>query len=121
VLEEALAEVAYDPWRFEAPALVLTREALTMVRFARSDPRRIPASQRRHNAVVEQRLTLPPDCELRQHLSNTIARHTARVATGSSPPAREEIDGVVALAMALRGRSSGRGPCGCSAGSRERG
>jgi hypothetical protein len=37
VLEEALAEVAQDPWRFEAPALVLTREGLTMVRFAQSD------------------------------------------------------------------------------------
>jgi hypothetical protein len=100
VLEEALAEVAYDPWRFEAPALVLTREALTMVRFARSDPRRIPASQRRHNAVVEQRLTLPPDCELRQRLSNTIAR-TRRGWRLDRAHRRAKIDGVVALAMAL--------------------
>jgi hypothetical protein len=87
-----------------------------MVRFARSDPRMIPASQRLHNAVVEQRLTLPRDCELRQHLSNTIARHTARVATGSAHR-RAKIDGVVRW----RWRCSGPSPCGCSAGSRERG
>lgn len=101
MLEEALAEVAWDPWRFEAPALVLTRRGLTMVPFAQSDPRMIPASQRLYNAVVEQRLTLPRDCELRQHLSNTIARHTARVATGSSPPACEDRRRR-ALAMALQ-------------------
>ena len=101
MLEEALAEVAYDPWRFEAPALVLTARGSPMVRFARSDPRMIPASRRLYNAAVEQRLTLPRNCELRQHLSNTIARHTARVATGSSHR-RAKIDGVVALAMALQ-------------------
>lgn len=121
MLEEALAEVAYDPWRFEAPALVLTREGLTMVRFARSDPRMIPASQRHHNAVVEQRLTLPRDCELRQHLSNTIARHTRRGWRPDRPTGARRSTAWSRWRWRCSGRSSGRSPCGCSAGSRERG
>ena len=73
-----------------------------MVPFAQSDPRMIPASRRLYNAVVEQRLTLPRDCELRQHLSNTIARHTRRGWRLDRPHWRAKIDGVVRYVESFR-------------------
>jgi hypothetical protein len=100
VLEEALAEVAQDPWRFEAPALVLTREGLTMVRFAQSDPRMVPASQRLHNAVVQQRLTLPETASCAS-TSRTRSPGTRRGWRLDRAHRLANIDGVVALAMAL--------------------
>jgi len=43
-----------------------------------TDVRVVPASDRLHQAVVQQRLTLPDNEELRQHMANTIARHNRR-------------------------------------------
>jgi hypothetical protein len=99
VLEEALAEVAQDPWRFEAPALVLTREAHHgPVRAV--GPRMVPASQRLHNAVVEQRLTLPETASCAS-TSRTRSPGTRRGWRLDRAHRLANIDGVVALAMAL--------------------
>jgi hypothetical protein len=99
VLEEALAEVAQDPWRFEDPALVLTREAHHgPVRAV--GPRMVPASQRLHNAVVEQRLTLPETASCAS-TSRTRSPGTRRGWRLDRAHRLANIDGVVALAMAL--------------------
>ena len=42
--------------------------------FPQSDARMVPASDGLYQAVVQQRLTLPDNDELRQHMANTIAR-----------------------------------------------
>jgi hypothetical protein len=63
----------------------------------------IPASQRLYQAVVERELVLPPDPELAKHASDAVAKHSRRGWRLDSPHARKliNIDGVVALAMAL--------------------
>jgi hypothetical protein len=61
----------------------------------------IPASARLHAAIVEQRLTLPPDPELARHASDAIARHSRRGWRVDKPGPRTNIDAVIAMCMAL--------------------
>ena len=61
----------------------------------------IPASARLHAAVVEQRLTLPSDPELARHASDAIARHSRRGWRIDKPNGRVQIDGIIALCMAV--------------------
>jgi hypothetical protein len=68
-----LREVMYDPWRFG----------------------------RLYQAVVQQRLTLPDNEELRQHMANTIARHNRRGWRLDKPSLAQPNDSIIALCMAL--------------------
>ena len=63
----------------------------------------VPASQRLYQAIVERRVVLPAHAELAQHAADAVARHSQRGWRLDSPHARRliNIDGVVALAMAL--------------------
>jgi hypothetical protein len=61
----------------------------------------IPASARWHAAVVEQRLTIPPDRELARHAADSIARHSRRGWRIDKPNQRANIDAIIALAMAV--------------------
>jgi hypothetical protein len=61
----------------------------------------IPASAALHAAIVERRLTLPDDGELARHASEAIARHSRRGWRIDKPNPRANIDGVIALAMAV--------------------
>jgi phage terminase large subunit-like protein len=92
--------IAYDPWRFGQAAQELDREGLT-VSFAQTDALMIPASDALYRAVVEKRLTLPDHDELRQHAAAAIARHSRRGRTLDKTSRSDNIDGVVALCMAL--------------------
>jgi phage terminase large subunit-like protein len=94
-------ELVYDPWRFGQAAQELEREGLLVVAFPQHDARMIPASARLHAAVVEQRLTTPPDRELARHASDAIARHSRRGWRIDKPNQRANIDAIVALAMAV--------------------
>ncbi len=94
-------ELAYDPWRFGQAAQELEREGLLVVAFLQHDARMIPASARLHAAVVEQRLTLPANPELARHASDAIARHSRRGWRVDKPDPRANIDGIIALAMAV--------------------
>jgi len=94
-------ELVYDPWRFGQAAQELEREGLLVVAFPQHDARMIPASARLHAAVVERKLSLPPDRELARHASDAIARHSRRGWRIDKPNPRANIDAIIALAMAV--------------------
>lgn len=94
-------EVAYDPWRFRSEALRLEDAGLPMVEFPQSATRMVPASERLYAAVVEHKLTHPNDPTLNAHVTGTVARQTNRGWRLDKSERSAQIDGVVALAMAL--------------------
>jgi phage terminase large subunit-like protein len=94
-------EVMYDPWRFGQAAQELDRERIVVTQFPQTDARMVPASERLHRAVVEQRLTVPDQDELRAHVANTIAKHNRRGWRLDKPSLAQPNDAVVALCMAL--------------------
>ena len=100
-----MREVAFDPWRASTIAAVLEREGVLCVAFPQSDARMIPASQRLHRAVVEQRLCVPGDPVLARHAANAVARQSRRGWRLDRPSrtAGVNIDALVALAMAVDG------------------
>lgn len=94
-------EVLYDPWRFGQGAQELERERITCTAWPQSDVRMVPASQRLYEAIVQRRLVLPDDEELRQHMANTIARHGRRGWRLDKPSLDRPNDAVIALCMAV--------------------
>jgi len=71
-------ELVFDPWRFGQAAQELERERIPVLAFPQTDVRMIPASDRLYRAIVEKRLTLPDDEELRQYAGAAIAKHSRR-------------------------------------------
>jgi phage terminase large subunit-like protein len=73
------------------------------VSFPQTDSRLIPASQRLYDAVIERRLVHPDDPRLNAHVHAAISRTSRRGwridRPGQGPG--EQVDGVLALAMAL--------------------
>jgi hypothetical protein len=61
----------------------------------------VPASDRLYRAVVEKRLTLPDDEEMRTHMANTIAKHARRGWRLDKPSLDTPNDSIIALCMAL--------------------
>jgi len=96
-----LAEVAFDPWRFGQGAQELAQRGVPVVPFPQSDSRMLPASDRLYRAIVEQRLTLPDHPELRAHAGAAIAKHSRRGWRIDKARRSDNIDAVVALAMAV--------------------
>lgn len=96
-----LREVMYDPWRFGQAAQELAQERVIVTAFPQTDVRMVPASDRLYQAVVQKRLTLPDNPELRQHMSNTIARHNRRGWRLDKPSLEQPNDSIIALCMAL--------------------
>jgi phage terminase large subunit-like protein len=99
----AIVEAAFDPWRFGAQALDLSREGLRMVQFPQSDSRLVPASERLSAAILERRLRHPGDPVLDAHVHAAVAKQTqrgARIAHAGGRHSANRIDAVVALAMA---------------------
>ncbi len=72
-----------------------------MIAFPQTDVRMIPASAGFHRAVVERRLLVPADPQLREHAANAVAKHSRRGWRLDAPTKRLNIDGLIALAMAL--------------------
>ncbi len=96
-----LVEVVFDPWRFGQASQELQARGVPVVAFPQSDARMIPASDRVYRAIVEGRLTLPDDAELRAHAHTAIARHSRRGWRIDKVRGSDNIDAVIALAMAL--------------------
>jgi phage terminase large subunit-like protein len=94
-------EVVFDPWRFGQGAQELEAEGIVVTAFPQSDVRMVPASNRLYSAIVEKRLTLPDNPELRQHAAAAIAKHGRRGWRLDKPERAANIDAIVALAMAL--------------------
>lgn len=97
----SVRECIYDPWRFGQAAQELTRERVPVIAFPQTDVRMVPASLRLHAAIVERRLVLPDDDELAQHAAHTIAKHSRRGWRIDKASPRDNMDAIVALAMAL--------------------
>ncbi len=97
----ALQEVVFDPWRFGQAAQELERERVTVLAFPQSDVRMVPASIRLHAAITERRLTLPDDSQLASHAAQAVARHSRRGWRLDKANRADNIDGVIALCMAL--------------------
>ncbi len=96
-----LRQVAYDPWRFQAPALELQRDGLPCVEFPQSHARMVPASEGLYAAITEGRLTLPDDPELASHAAHAVARHSRRGWRLDKANRADNIDAMIALCMAL--------------------
>jgi phage terminase large subunit-like protein len=94
-------EVCADPWRWGQAALELERDGLVASQFPQTDVRMVPASQRLRDAVIERRLTLPPDARLAEHSANAVQRHGRRGWRLDRPDRSSPIDALVALCMAL--------------------
>jgi phage terminase large subunit-like protein len=96
-----LRELVFDPWRFGQAAAELERERVPVLAFPQTDARMIPASDRLYRSIVEQRLTLPDNPELRAHASAAIAKHSRRGWRIDKSARSDNIDAIIALCMAL--------------------
>jgi phage terminase large subunit-like protein len=96
-----IAEVAFDPWRFQQGALELAERGIPVTEFPQSNARMGPASERLHAAIVEKRLRHLDDPVLNSHVRAAIARDTPRGWRIDKAKSRDNIDACVALAMAV--------------------
>jgi len=99
--EYNLRELAADPWRFGQASLELEREGISVTAFPQTDVRMVPASDRLYRAIVERRLVLPDNDELRQHAAAAITRVGRRGGRIDKAHRSDNVDGIVALCMAL--------------------
>lgn len=96
-----VVEVAFDPMRFVGEALRLERDhGLVCVEFDQGW-RMIPASEGLHRVIVERKLTHPGDPELDRHVAAAVAKQTPRGWRLDKLTKAAQIDGAVALAMAV--------------------
>lgn len=95
------AKSSSTAWRFGQAAQEPETEGLTTVAFPQTDVRMVPASTRLRDAIVEGRLTLPDDDQLTVHAAAAIARHFRRGWRLDKAARSDNIDGIVALAMAV--------------------
>jgi phage terminase large subunit-like protein len=98
-----ILELSFDSWRSNQLAEEVQERGIRVSAFPQTDARMIPVSQRLHQAIVERQLVLPADPELSRHAADAVAKHSRRGWRLDSPHARRliDIDGLVALAMAL--------------------
>ncbi len=96
-----IVECSFDPWRAGQIGQELEQRGIRVSAFPQHDARMIPASQRLHDAIVEQRIVHPNDERLNRHVAATIARHGRRGWRLDKANRSDKIDAVVALAMAL--------------------
>ena len=72
-----------------------------MIAFPQSNTRMVPASELLYAAVKERRLEHPDNPELNRHMAAVVARQTERGPRLDKAKSRHQIDGAVALAMAI--------------------
>ena len=100
-LRYQVAELAFDPWRAGQLAQELEREGMVVSVFPQNDARMVPASAVLYDAITEGRIVLPSSPELAQHAAGAIAKHSRRGWRIDKPNGRVQIDGVIALCMAV--------------------
>lgn len=96
-----LRDVAFDPWRFGQASQELEAERVPVVAFPQNDTRLVPSSLRLHAAITEGRLTLPDGPELASYAAHAIAKHSRRGWRLDEAGRTDNIDGIIALAMAV--------------------
>ncbi|MBA2255854.1 MAG: hypothetical protein H0W05_01435 [Thermoleophilaceae bacterium] len=97
----SIAEAVYDPWRAGQMAREWEQRGVPAVAFPQSDARMIPASQALYDVVTGGQLVHPGDPRLNAHVAAAVARHGRRGWRIDKAERGENIDGVVALAMAV--------------------
>jgi phage terminase large subunit-like protein len=93
-------EVAADPWQANLLLDALEQRGIVASAVPQSDARMIPASERLHRAVIEQRLVHDGDLTLAQHVGAAVAKTTRR-GWRLHRAGAEPIDAAIALAIAL--------------------
>lgn len=96
-----IRECAYDPWRFRSEALRLEDRGLPMVEYPQTSARMVPASERLYAAVAENKLTHANDPDLNAHVAAAIAKPTPRGWRLDKSSDADQIDALIALAMAI--------------------
>lgn len=97
-----VAEMSFDPWRYEAEALRLQRDhGLSVLTFPQSQARMTAASENLHRVIVEGELNHPGDPQLDRQVAAAVARATGRGWRLDKAARDSQIDAVVALAMAV--------------------
>jgi phage terminase large subunit-like protein len=95
-----VAEIVYDNWRAAMLARGWEQHGLNCTVFGQSDARMCPASAALYDAIVEGKITHPDDPELNRHVAAAIAKQKARGWRIDKANEDDQVDGVVALAMA---------------------
>lgn len=72
-----------------------------MVEFPQTNVRMGPASEKLYAAVIEERLTHSNDPDLNGHVANAVAKATPRGWRLDKSERGGQVDGVIALAMAV--------------------
>jgi hypothetical protein len=96
-----IAEVVFDPMRFEGEAMRLERDhGLQVTEWPQSLTRMTRCSENLHRLIIEGRLRHHGDPELDRHVANAVATPTPRGWRLTKSADDVQIDGVIALAMA---------------------
>jgi phage terminase large subunit-like protein len=96
-----VVEAVFDPWRAGQMAAEWEQRGIVAVAFPHSDSRMIPASEALYDAIVHGRIVHPDDEYLNAHVHAAVARHSRRGWRLERPDRSTNIDGAVALAMAV--------------------
>ena len=95
-------EVVFDPMRFSSEALRLGRaHSLQLTEWPQSETRMTICSENLHRVITEHRLQHPGDPDLDRHVSNARAKPTPRGWRLVKAADSLQIDGTIALAMAV--------------------
>jgi hypothetical protein len=68
------------------------------VELPQTDARLCPASVATHAAILEGRITFPPDPDLARHAASAVVQHSRRGWRISSPARGVQVDSMIALA-----------------------
>jgi phage terminase large subunit-like protein len=93
-------EIVYDNWRAAMLARGWEEHGLTCTVFGQSDARMCPASAALYDAIVDRAITHPDDEALNRHVAAAIAKQKPRGWRIDKANEDDQVDGVVALAMA---------------------
>jgi len=95
-----LQGVAFDPWRFQTEAQRLLGEGVPMVKVPQSAEGMTLASERLYASIVQGELTHDGDAVLTRHVAGATAKSTPRGWRLVRSKRSDQVDAVVALAMA---------------------
>jgi phage terminase large subunit-like protein len=96
-----IAQIVFDPMRFESEAQRLEQElGVPVIEWPQSETRMTRCSENLHRLVTEGRLRHPGDAELDRHAAGAIAKPTPRGWRLVKSADAVQIDALIALAMA---------------------
>ena len=95
-----VAEVAFDPYRWQRSMATLQEEGIPVVEYPQSPNRMVPATQRFFEAVVNKNLSHPNDPHLARHLANAAVKVDSRGSRIVKSRYTRKIDAAVAAIIA---------------------